>query len=265
MGNHIIIDSWTADSDRYFEGVSDTCAILEKDPAKGFPKAVWENLRRYLLDLEGKRVCVPSCGDNIAVFAFHLLGAKVTATDLVPRQIENAKRIAESKGWDIKYHVNDSMTLEDVADDAYDLVYTSNGVHVWIDDLEAMYRNIHRVLKPGGYSVMFDTYPGCRPFCGEPVDGNLRIRKPDWMVGPFEDGTWAWRTQDLVNAVLSSGLCLRHLEEFHSAPEDLKDHNYLWDDGDAPDLDRYDWEKNPWAAIPQCLALYSQKILARNP
>ncbi|MBQ8315021.1 MAG: hypothetical protein IJ427_13000 [Lachnospiraceae bacterium] len=47
------------------------------------------------------------------------------------------------------------------------MVYTSNGTHTWIPDINRMYYNIFRVLKPGGYSMMYDIHPFNRPFTGE--------------------------------------------------------------------------------------------------
>jgi hypothetical protein len=84
-------------------------------------------------------------------------------------------------------------------------------------------------------------------------------------VGPFgEVPTYGWRTQDFVNAVASAGFMLRHMEEFHSQRDDLSAHNYLVEpnyelkDGNDS-IDYFDWKQNPWAALPQCLCLCSQK------
>ena len=66
--------------------------------------------------------------------------------DLSEKQIENAKRIADKNGWAIEFLCQDSRKLDKIGSDTYDLVYTSNGVHVWIDDLPGMYANFHRVL-----------------------------------------------------------------------------------------------------------------------
>jgi len=56
------------------------------------------------------------------------------------------------------------MTLEGIADSEYDLVYTSNGVHVWINDLKVMYQSFYRVLREAGYYIYFETHPFIRPF-----------------------------------------------------------------------------------------------------
>ena len=74
------------------------------------------------------------------------------------------------------------------------------------------------------------------------------IRKPYEETGPFpDDVTYDWRIQDYVNALVSSGFSILRMEEFHSIPEDLPNHNYLSDNYDEPD--KYDWHKNPCAAF----------------
>lgn len=126
-------------------------SVLE-DPSKAFHKTTWELIQRYIPDLKGKQVCVPSSGDNHAVFAFAFLGAKVTSCDISENQLSNAKRVADRLGIGEAIHFvcADTMRLNEIPDEEYDLVYTSNGVHVWLNDLGAMYKNIHRILKQGG-------------------------------------------------------------------------------------------------------------------
>lgn len=49
------------------------------------------------------------------------------------------------------------------------------------------------------------------------------------------------------------------MEEFHSVIEDIPACSYLFDEGDI-NHDGFDWHKNPWAALPQCLGLCSEKF-----
>lgn len=67
-----IEQTWDSYSDEHF-GKLDYAEIFKeigKDPYRGFPKAVAELLAEYFPDLRGKKVCVPSCGDCVAAFAF---------------------------------------------------------------------------------------------------------------------------------------------------------------------------------------------------
>ena len=72
---------------------------IKKNPERAFPIAVYSLLKKYVGDLRGKKVLVPSSGDNVGAFGLHLLGAKVTSCDLAENQIKNAKKIADNYNW----------------------------------------------------------------------------------------------------------------------------------------------------------------------
>ncbi|WP_274654554.1 class I SAM-dependent methyltransferase [Paenibacillus humicola] len=213
-------------------------------------------------DFEGKRVCVPSSGDNHAVYAFHLMGAQVTSCDISERQLENSSSIAQKHGWDIEFICADTMKLCQLDSDAYDFVYTSNGVHVWIFDLNAMYQSVHRILKGGGTYIMFDVHPFMRPF-GTASAHALQVVKPYDAGGPFEaTPTFHWRVQDMINAMMSSGLSIRHMEEMYA------ENGSFWEDQSSDDAaplseqelaDRCNWKLNPLAALPQWLSVQAVK------
>lgn len=193
--------------------------------------------------LKGKKVLVPSSGDNAAVFAFHLLGATVTSSDISERQIENAKRIAASHSWDIQFVCDDSMTLTNIKDGMYDLVYTSNGVHVWISDLLSMYKNFHCVLKNDGHYIMFEVHPVICPFGSDEVP-DITVRKPYEDIDITDDvPNFHWRIQDIFNAAFDAGFKIIHMEEFHPG----KDDRDLWfyknqAQAEADNYRKFDWE-----------------------
>ena len=260
-------DEWNERSDEYFKQDIDDYEKIIENPERAFPIAVYPLIKKYLGDfnVKGKKVLVPSSGDNKAVFGFHLLGAQVTSCDLAENQLKNAKIIADKYNWDIEFICQDSMKLELIKDGEYDLVYTSNGAHIWIGDLLGMYTNFHRVLKDGGYNIFFETHPMIRPFDNSTYE--VKIKKLYEDIGPFADeensSEYEWRTQDFVNAVISAGFTIKEMQEFHSVREDLPAHNYLY----IKELNSnwkwtgntFDWHNNPWAALPQCLCLCSQK------
>ncbi|WP_055668589.1 class I SAM-dependent methyltransferase [Desnuesiella massiliensis] len=258
-----IIDDWNNCSDEWFSNTKfdELFSALDKDPYKDFPQTMAAMIKEYYPDLKGKNVCVPSCGDNTAVFSFCALGAKVTATDISYKQIENARKIAEKMSFNVNYHVCDSMKLNELSDNIYDLVYTSNGVHVWINDLNAMYSNIDRILKKDGKYMLFDTHPFGRPFDSKKVDkGIFEIFKPYEEVGSFgEVPNFHWRIQDYVNALIKSGFVISRMEEFHSVIDDIPACNYLSEESDI-NHDNFNWHSNRYAALPQCLGLCSHKV-----
>ena len=258
-----LVENWNSRSDEWYAQWDYEALFreLEKDPYIAFPKAIAAVMKEYVPDLKGKKVCVPSCGDSVAVFGFQALGAKVTAADISWKQVENGRKIAEQRGLDITYYCSDSMKLEELVDETFELVYTSNGVHVWIHDLGTMYRNFHRILKENGRYIMFDTHPWSRPFDKKLLgNGEFRIRKPYEETGPFPgETTFDWRIQDFVNSLAVSGFFIERMEEFHSVIADLPNHNYLYEEKDTA-YENFDWHKNPSAALPQCLGLICRKI-----
>ena len=261
--NEKIKNSWNNNTNEYYQSSIPFCKEITGNPERAFPVAVYPLIQKYLGDLKGKRVCVPSSGDNIAAFGFHLLGAKVTSCDFAENQLKHAKAFADNNSWDIEFVCQDSMKLDTINNGAYDLVYTSNGVHVWIDDLPGMYKNFHRILKSGGYNIFFETHPMIRPFDNKTYE--IKINKLYEDIGPHgEVPNYAWRTQDIVNAVISAGFIIKEMQEFHSLPQDLAEHNYLFIKEEDKNKykwhgDTFDWRVNPWAALPQCLCLCSQK------
>ncbi|MCL2665836.1 MAG: class I SAM-dependent methyltransferase [Defluviitaleaceae bacterium] len=235
-------------------------ALIAQNPERAFPAAVYPLIKKYMGNLNGKKVCVPSSGDNKAAFAFHMMGANVTSCDISANQLKNAKALADKFNWEIKFLCLDSMKLDGISDGEFDLVYTSNGAHVWISNMTGMYKNFYRILKPGGFNIFFETHPVIRPFDCSGKD--IKIKKPYDDVEPRgNDLTYDWRTQDFINAIASAGFVIKEMQEFFSAEGDLDD--YLPQEKDPKHenfgTDMKDWKQNPWAALPQCLFLCSQK------
>jgi SAM-dependent methyltransferase len=252
---------WNDWSDEYYKSVYADAILdtLQKDPSHAFPAETFAMIQRAFPDLTGKRVLVASSGDNVAVFGFHLLGAEVTSTDLSEKQLENAAKHAAARGWDVQFVCTDSMTLAGIADRDYDLVYTSNGVHVWISDLACMYQSFHRVLKEGGYYIYFETHPFIRPF--DDSGSDIKVIRPYEETGPFGDPpTYAWRIQDFMRALLANGFELSDFTEFHPQPEDYDDWWYHSQEKKQKDnYAKFDWRKNPWAALPQWIGACARK------
>ena len=247
----------TSDSEWYRSLRTDEkIRALKEKPESAFHPAVYALIRKYLPDMKGRRILLPSSGDNHAAFAFAMMGAYVTSADISERQLENASAVAGRLDLNIEFICDDTTQLSRITDQDYNMVYTSNGTLSCISDIDSMYRNVFRVLKTGGYSVMYDMHPFNRPFSGEAWKAP-RIVKSYHDVFP----DLHWRLQDIINSQIRSGLSICELAELPAAdasfwftyaelqkksPEDLEGIN--------------DWKKNPMAALPAWVALISKKV-----
>lgn len=261
--NTLIKDDWNAGSDKWFKANASEIIIKKTihDPMWVFPTPVRDMLKGAFQNLEGKRILVPSSGNNVAVFAFHLLGAKVTSSDFAENQLKNAKAIADRHGWDIEFVCDDSMELSKIQENEYDLVYTSNGVHVWISDLPRMYQSFNRILKNAGRYIMFELHPFNRPLTEDEKDlYRIKSAKPYEATGPLgQIPNYHWRIQDFVNAMIQSDFSIGEMVEFHSE----KDVHDCWWYGTSEEADSdnmADWKINPWAALPQWMGFTAKKI-----
>ena len=260
------MENWEAEVKEHWNRLSDSdwykslrteekLNTVRDNPGTAFHPAMIALLEKYSGDFRGKKILLPSSGDNHAAFAFALMGAKVTSADISERQLENAGIISGKWGLDIEYICDNTMYLSKIEDSAYDLVYTSNGTLTWISDLNEMYRNIARVLKKGGYSAVYDIHPFNRPFTGEAWKEPV-IRKPYDEVFP----DLHWRMQDIVNANVSSGL---HIAEMAELPAVNASFWFSYDElktkTEEETKNINNWKYNPMAALPAWLALVSQK------
>lgn len=263
-------DEWNqiSESDWYMSYRKDeVIQEIIKNPKSVFHRKTWEVIQDVYPNLEGLKILVPSSGDNRAVFAFAALGAEVVSCDICEKQLHFASEIAKKNSLNISFLVQNTMKLSDIESESYDLVYTSEGVHVWIDNLKEMYSNIARVLKNEGFYINYEIHPFTRPFAyddGKPEGKDIVVLKDYETVGPFDDEmTYHWRMQDILNSICDAGLRLSRLEEMH----DEKDKGHFWFYEEerkkmtAAEIETYyDIKTNPLSGLPQWFTLCCRKM-----
>lgn len=104
-------------------------------------------------DVKDKRVLEYGCGPGSQAFSLAEKGAVVDAIDISDVAIEQARSKAEEMGVEINFSVMDAENL-DFDDDTFDLVCGSGILHHL--ELESCYRELKRVLKPGGKGIFFE-------------------------------------------------------------------------------------------------------------
>ncbi len=248
----------------YWQELRDQDSLWQKCPQKpalAFDDGAFEMICEFQGDLQGKPVCVIGSGDNYAAFALAGMGALVTSIDLSEQQLLVAAKRAHILGLKIRFVQADATDLEPIGNDEFDLVCSTNGFFVWISVPGEVFKEVYRVLKPGGYYISYDLHPFLRPWKNQVSP--IEMEKPYTETGPFvyeEAGQlcyeFNWRLSDLINPLLDSGLQLRRLVE---SPAD--DSRFWQGDSYKPGSDEnlLDWRYNPRAGLPVWLGLAAEK------
>jgi SAM-dependent methyltransferase len=185
----------------------------------GLPQVV----RSALGDLTGKRVLHLQCATGESTAELAELGAFATGVDISSEALDVARERWPDIAW-VQADVEDLPS--ELKRGRFDLVYTADGVLVWLPDLNTWANGIAAVLRSGGDFLLHEEHPVA--MC---VDESLRWREDyfdedlqvhrGWshfeLTGPpaiEEKVERFWRLGQVVTALASSGLVVRQLEEY---------------------------------------------------
>ncbi|WP_208853205.1 class I SAM-dependent methyltransferase [Streptomyces albofaciens] len=132
----------------------------EHDSPWNWPKAL-----RRMEDVMGERLAQPpgarvldaGCGvGDVAARMAGRFGLRVHGVDLVAAHVAEARRRARRRALDpLPTFAHGDYAVLDAPDESFDAVYTMETL-VHAAEAEAVLREFHRVLKPGGRLVMFE-------------------------------------------------------------------------------------------------------------
>jgi SAM-dependent methyltransferase len=142
-----------------------------------------EDSLKLLGHLEGKRVIDLGCGVGHNAIALARAGAKVIAVDPSAEQIAEARVAAEREGVKVELHHAPLAELAFVRADTVDAVVSAYGLTA-IDDVDRVFRQVDRVLKPECHFVLSLPHPAFSLVDGD--DPERRIRRPYWESTPIE-------------------------------------------------------------------------------
>lgn len=95
------------------------------------------------------------CGAGNIGLWFASFGYTVSGIDISETAVALAQQRAEDSGADAVFSVGSVLELSDYADAFFDFVYDSHLLHCIIgEDRQELFKNVIRVLKPGGYFLV---------------------------------------------------------------------------------------------------------------
>lgn len=144
-----------------------------------------EDALKLLGNVEGKRVLDLGCGAGHNAIALARQGAKVIGVDGSSDQIADAREAAEAAGVKVELHHAPLAELAFIRADTIDAVVSAFGL-IQVDDLDRVFRQVDRVLRPEHHFVLSLPHPAFA--MAEPDDPAGAIRRSYWDPAPVGDG-----------------------------------------------------------------------------
>ena len=256
---------WNEGAQAYEEDLAHQIDFLRKGGQNFCPPEL-----PYLADLDRwchRAIHIQCAGGTDTLSLWNRGAHEVVGIDISDRMIAVARAKSTALGAPATWIRSDILESPPDLDGTADLVYTGRGAICWIMDLDAWANVIFRLLKPGGKFYLFEGHPFASMWDLEAsifqfdkdfgdYFQNQPIPSEGWpttYIGdlgkPVEEHATkyerVWRLDQIVNAVLGSGLNLLKLEEHP---------NSFWDT--YPNMD-----PDTVRRIPQTMSLLAERPL----
>ena len=102
-------------------------------------------------DCSGKRVLGLAAGGGQQMAILSALGAQCTLLDITEAQLESDRMVSDREGYEIKLIKGDMADPLPFEDGSFDMVVSPVSNH-YVEDVNPVFQEVIRVLKPGGES-----------------------------------------------------------------------------------------------------------------
>ena len=136
-------------------------ADLSTDVVHYGPDIASESELRLLGNLDGKRVLELGCGGGPIAVAMAKQGARVIAIDESAEQVNHARRLADREEIKLEVRQGDLADLAFVRADTIDIAISVYALGT-VTDLDRVFRQVHRVLRPEAPFVISLPHPAFR-------------------------------------------------------------------------------------------------------
>lgn len=188
--------------------------------------------------VDGAALLHLQCHFGLDTLSWERMGARPTGVDFSPVAIDRARQLAAQAGLEARFVQADVQRLPEELRDRFDIVFASDGVFCWIEDVDRWMRSAFRALKWGRHLVAIDGHPLLRMI--ESVD-------PLWMDAPYQGGMatqhsspgsyavpdaatradvtvqYSHSLADIVNAAIRAGFRVEAVKEWLDDPRGATD------------------------------------------
>lgn len=177
--------------------------------------------QEWMMPLENKNVLCLAAGGGQQAPVLAAAGANVTVVDLSPKQLRRDAEIATAEGLNITTVAADMADMPQVDADRFDLVINPCSV-IFCPDVRPIWKEVYRVLKPGGRFITGFINPTYYLFDAAKMDrGKLKVRhkipysdlqlddeERERLIGPDRPLEFGHSLTDLIGGQLQCGLQL---------------------------------------------------------
>jgi SAM-dependent methyltransferase len=209
--------AWEAASQKY---VHEHDELLNQARTQSSLHACERELLRPLLGSSPTVVHLQS-GNGLDDIALVAEGARhVIGVDFSVVAARAAQRRADELEVPCRYVIAE-LPGAPLRDESADLVYTGKGALIWMPDLRAWAQDVARLLRPSGHLFVYEAHPAVPLWTWDEDEPRIRADRGYFERCHVNDtfpahGAVEWQATlaEIINAVISAGLELRHVAEY---------------------------------------------------
>jgi SAM-dependent methyltransferase len=188
---------------------------------------------REVGNVESKTLLHLMCHFGLDTLSWARHGADVTGVDISESAIAAAKELAKKANLDAEFIQSNVYNLPDNLKGQFDIVFMSEGVLVWLPDMEGLFQIVSHFLKPGGFLYLRDFHPFFYIFDDESDEKDPQVRYPyfrgnapmkfefdssyasgDHELKKMPQYEWNHPVSSIINGVVKAGLTIQFFNEF---------------------------------------------------
>ncbi|MEN7550811.1 class I SAM-dependent methyltransferase [Rapidithrix thailandica] len=187
-------------------------------------------------DIKDKKILHLQCHFGMDTISLSRHGAEATGVDFSEKAIEKARHLQSTLGTNTRFIQSDIYSLHELLDEQFDIVYTSYGVIGWLPDMDLWANTIRHFLKPGGSFIMVEFHPVVWMFSNDfqKIEYHYSDSQPiiEETQGTYANPqaeiqgksvSWNHGLAKVLNALIQTGLSIRHFQEWDYSPYDCFD------------------------------------------